>query len=74
MVIFNSMLGDKYPVMRFCKTLNNGDDYEILAEVKDVQFYDVKGKNVEVWTYPTNADNMKVIKNVDFVNTFKNYD
>lgn len=68
MTIFNTLIGGKYPVMRFCKSCKNGD-YKIIAEYKNVMFYCVKGKKVEVWfadkTKPVN------VESVDFINTFQ---
>lgn len=75
MTIFNTLCSNgKYPVMRFCKTLNNGESYKVLAEIKNVQFYNVNGKTVEVWTYPKNKDNQRYIKGVDFINSFTDYE
>ena len=70
MTIFNSLIGGKYPVMRFCKSLK--DDYKIIAEYKNVMFYCVKGKKVEVWF--SNQDKPVTISGVDFVNTFRDID
>lgn len=71
MTIFNAKkVNGNYPTMRFCKTLNNGDDYRIIDEVENVMFYCVYDKEVEVWTYPRDNNNMKRIKKVDFVNIF----
>lgn len=70
MTIFNALIGGKYPVMRFCKSLK--EDYKIIAEYKNVMFYCVKGKEVEVWfadkTKPVN------VEGVDFINTFRDID
>lgn len=70
MTIFNCLIGGKYPVMRFCKSLK--DDYKIIAEYKNVMFYCVKGKKIEVWF----ADKTQpiTINGVDFVNTFRDID
>jgi hypothetical protein len=70
MTIFNSLIGGKYPVMRFCKSLK--DDYKIIAEYKNVMFYRVKGKKVEIWF--SNKDKPITIEGVDFVNTFRDID
>ena len=70
MTIFNSLIGGKYPVMRFCKSLK--DDYKIIAEYKNVMFYCVKGKKVEAWF--SNKDKPITIEGVDFVNTFRDID
>ncbi len=70
MTIFNSLIGGKYPEMRFCKSL--GDDYKIIAEYKNVMFYCVKGKKVEVWF--ANKTQPVTIEGVDFVNTFQDID
>ena len=70
MTIFNSLIGGKYPVMRFCKSLK--DDYKIIAEYKNVMFYCVKGKKVEVWFADKTAP--LTVCGVDFVNTFRDID
>ena len=70
MTIFNTLIGGKYPVMRFCKSLK--DDYKIIAEYKNVQFYCVKGKKVEVW-FADKTQSVSV-EGVDFINTFRDID
>ena len=70
MTIFNTLISGKYPVMRFCKSL--GEDYKIIAEYKNVMFYCVKDKKVEVWF--SDKTQPVTINDVDFVNTFRDID
>ena len=66
-MIYTQMKNGVYPTLRFMKTIKSVTECKELDKIENVQFYTVKGKTVEVWTYPTNEKNKTIIKGVDFI-------
>ncbi len=65
MTIFTKMNNGKYPTVRFMKSVN--EEPFCIAEISNVQFYRVSNKTVEIYTFPTDKNNKRLIKNVDFI-------
>ena len=76
MTIFNPRIEKTYPTMLFCKSVNN-ETTEVIFRIENVQFYDITGDVVTIYTFPKNEWNGKQInKNIegyDFISVEKPY-